>query len=389
MKFISAAITVIILCASYSNHTPAIVQNKDVPLSMQPILLRNFDSTLVLEKLSETSANISLADLNGDGFVDVVLAKGRHWPLFNKILLNNHKGEFPVSTNLGVNPDKTYSTILADLDKDGDMDIVVSNDNPDEKQIYLNNGKGIFQFSQNWGNPKWNTRNATVADLNNDGMPDIIAANRNEPSYYCLNDGTGKFSTTSCQSISSESATTIIPGDFNKDGSIDLAIPHRDGGKNNIFFNDGKANFTQQKQFGPPINNARTGEAGDINKDGWIDLVVGDEKQGTFVYLNDTKGGFRPPFALGDKRISSAIMLGDLNNDGLLDIVVGYNQSKTTAFFNGGNGTSFTDVSMGDGKGVVYGMALGDINKDRFLDIGVACSDASNVIYINQPIIRK
>lgn len=389
MKFISAAIPVIILCTSYSIHQPALVQNKYVPIGKQPILLRKFDSTLVLEKLSETSANISLADLNGDGFVDIVLAKGRHWPLFNKILLNNRKGEFPVSTNLGANPDKTYSTILADLDKDGDMDIVVSNDNPDEKQIYLNNGKGIFQFSQNWGNPKWNTRNATVADLNNDGMPDIIAANRNEPSYFCLNDGTGKFSANSCQSISSESATTIIPCDFNKDGYIDLAIPHRDGGKNNIFFNDGKANFTQQKQFGPPINNARTGAAGDINKDGWMDLVVGDEKQGTFIYLNDTKGGFLPPFALGDKRISSAIMLGDLNNDGLLDIVVGYNQSKTTAFFNGGNGTSFTEVSMGDGKGVVYGMALGDINKDGFLDIGVACSDASNVIYINQPVARK
>jgi hypothetical protein len=389
MKILYVAIPIFIVCASYSIHKPAVVKNKYATIGRHPLSLRNFDSVLVLEKLSETSANISLADLNGDGFVDVVLAKGRHWPLFNKILLNNHKGNFPVSINLGVSPDKTYSTILADLDKDGDMDIVVSNDNPDEKQIYFNNGKGVFQLSQNWGNPKWNTRNATVADLNNDGMPDIIAANRNEPSYFCLNDGTGKFSTTSCQSISSESATTIIPGDFNKDGSIDLAIPHRDGGKNYIFFNDGKANFTQQKQFGPPINNARTGAAGDINKDGWIDLVVGDEKQGTFVYLNDTKGGFRPPFALGDKRISSAIMLGDLNNDGLLDIVVGYNQSKTTAFFNGGNGTSFTDVSMGDGKGVVYGMALGDINKDGFLDIGVACSDASNVIYINQPIIRK
>lgn len=389
MKVISIAIPAITLLTSFSISESSLNRYKHFTASVQPVVLRNFDSTLVLEKLSETSANISLADLNADGYVDIVLAKGRHWPLFNKVLLNNQKGEFPVSTNLGANPDKTYSTILADLDKDGDIDIVVSNDNPDEKQIYLNNGKGIFHLSQNWGNPKWNTRNATVADLNNDGMPDIIAANRNEPSYFCLNDGKGNFSANSCQSISSESATTIIPGDFNKDGYIDLAIPHRDGGKNYIFYNDGKANFTHQKQFGPPINNARTGAAGDINKDGWVDLVVGDEKQGTFIYLNDTKGGWLPPFALGDKRISSAIIVGDLNKDGFIDIVVGYNQSKTTAFFNVGDGTSFTEISMGDGKGVVYGMALGDINKDGFLDIGVACSDANNVIYINQPVVRK
>ena len=138
MKVISIAIPVITLLTSFSISESSLNRYKHFTASVQPVVLSNFDSTLVLEKLSETSANISLADLNGDGFVDIVLAKGRHWPLFNKILLNNQKGEFPVSTNLGANPDKTYSTILADLDKDGDMDIVVSNDNPDEKQIYLN-----------------------------------------------------------------------------------------------------------------------------------------------------------------------------------------------------------------------------------------------------------
>ena len=365
---------------SQTNRQPAI----NTANNYGQLLLRRFDSVIVLEKKSETSANISFADLDGDKDLDIVLAKGRHWPLFNKILLNNGKSEFPDAVDLGTKPDKTYSTVLADLDKDGDMDIVVSNDNPDDKLVYFNNGKGIFSLSQTWGDPKWNTRNASVADLNNDGKPDIIAANRQGTSYYCLNDGYGKFPVQDYRVIAAESATTVIPADFNKDGYIDLAIPHRDGGQSLIFYNDGKANFTKTKPFGPAINNARTGAAADLNNDGFIDLVVGDEQSGTFIYINDKNGGLNDPISFGEKLVPYSIVIGDLNNDKKPDIVVGYVDSKTTAFFNDGNGVKFTAIKFGDGKGSVYGMALGDINNDGFLDIGVACTDARNVLYISQ-----
>ena len=358
-------------------HTNFPTNNKD------QTELRRFDSVIVLENKSETSANISFADLNSDGNLDIVLAKGRHWPLFNKILLNNGKAEFPMATDLGTKPDNTYSTVLSDLDIDGDMDIVVSNDK-DDKLVYFNNGKAVFSISQTWGDPTWNTRYASVADLNNDGKPDIIAANRKGVSYYCLNDGSGKFSATEYHVIPCESATTIIPADFNNDGFIDLAVPHRDGGQSLIFYNDGKANFSRTKSFGPAINNARTGAAADLNNDGFIDLVVGDEKSGTYIYLNDKKGGMNDPIPFGERSVPYAIVIGDLNNDRKPDIAVGYVATRSTAFFNAGDGLNFTEVKFGDGKGNVYGMALGDINKDGFLDIGVACTDASNVLYISQ-----
>ncbi len=346
--------------------------------------LRRFDSVIVLDNKAETSANASFADLDNDGDLDIVLAKGRHWPLFNKILFNNGKGEFSYVIDLGTKPDRTYSTVLADLDKDGDFDIVVSNDKPDEKIIYMNNGKGSFSQSQTWGDPKWNTRNAAVADLNNDGKPDIIAANRQGPSYYCINDGFGKFPAQETRVISSESATTIVPADFNNDGFVDLAVPHRDGGQSLIFYNDGKANFTNTKPFGPAKNNARTAAAADLNNDGFIDLVVGDEQNGTFIYVNDKKGGLSAPISFGEKLVPYSIVIGDLNNDKKPDIVVGYVESKTTAFFNVGSELKFADVKIGDGKGSVYGMALGDFNKDGFLDIAVARSEATNVLYISQ-----
>lgn len=46
------------------------------------------------ETVSETSANASIGDLNGDGYLDVVLAKGRHWPVPSRILFGDGKGNF-------------------------------------------------------------------------------------------------------------------------------------------------------------------------------------------------------------------------------------------------------------------------------------------------------
>jgi hypothetical protein len=117
-------------------------------------VLRSFDRVLLLEQKAETSVGVSVGDVNGDGLPDIVLGKGRHWPLFNRVLLNDGHGGFTAS-NLGTAPDRTYSAALADVDGDGHLDIVVSNDAPDRKLVYLNDGKGHFTEFGKFGDPKW------------------------------------------------------------------------------------------------------------------------------------------------------------------------------------------------------------------------------------------
>src|SRR5690242_5556392 len=116
MRSLLALVAAVFLLLSGKSQTPASAGQ-----------IRSFDRVVLLEEESVTSAGVNVGDLNGDGLIDIVLGKGRHWPLFNRILINNGKGGF-IASNLGGAPDRTYSAALADLDRDGDLDIVVSND---------------------------------------------------------------------------------------------------------------------------------------------------------------------------------------------------------------------------------------------------------------------
>src|ERR671913_1176726 len=106
----------------------ALVAVAALSIGAQPPSLPRFDRVLLLETTSETSANVHIGDLNGDGHLDVVLAKGRHWGLVDRVLLGDGGGRFPSAYDLGPAADRTYSGNLVDLDGDGDLDVVISND---------------------------------------------------------------------------------------------------------------------------------------------------------------------------------------------------------------------------------------------------------------------
>jgi hypothetical protein len=345
--------------------------------------LPHFTTTIQLDTTSDPSANVSMGDLDGDGDLDIVIAKGRHDPYVDKVLLNDGKGHF-VTSDLGPTADRTYTAALADLDGDGDLDIVVSNDSPDKKLLYFNDGKARFTIAGTWGDPQWSTRNAAIADVNGDGRPDVIAANRPGPSYVCLNDGRGQLKSP-CIPIPADSATTIVPADFDKDGDVDLAVPSRDGGQSHVYMNDGKAGFARTIAFGPSSSTARVGAAADFDGNGTIDLAVGDEAAASLtVYMNDGKGQLTPGFRIADKqRTPYAMTAEDLNGDRHPDIVLGYTEGPHSIFFNDGSGKRFVEVKFGDKVGAAYGFAVGDINGDGKPDIALARSGAPNVLYLN------
>jgi hypothetical protein len=251
--------------------------------------MRSFEG-VPLETASETTANASLGDLNGDGHLDIVLAKGRHWPLADVVLFGDGKGHFTPGPPLPNAPDRSYSAPLADLNGDGSLDIVLSNDAPDPKVILLNDGKGRFKLGGTFGDPKWPTRNVALADLNGDRSPDIAVANRPGPSYVCFNDGKAHFQ---CKTLGPESSATILAGDMDGDGAQDLIVACRDECQSVVYFNDGKGGFPRKQAFGPDHSSTRAMAVADFDGDGRLDIAAFHEKLGLFVYFNLGKGKVR------------------------------------------------------------------------------------------------
>ena len=126
------------------------------------------NNRLIFGTSEEKTASISLGDIDNDGDLDIVSANGRHWPQQNQVYFNNGFGIFTVSTPLDQIKETSYATELADLDNDGDLDIVVGNDMA-PNAIYLTDGKGNFQRNGNFGNNYAPTRNLTLNDIDKDG----------------------------------------------------------------------------------------------------------------------------------------------------------------------------------------------------------------------------
>lgn len=358
--------------------------------------LVNFDRVIDLEETATTSANASIGDLDGDGNLDIVLVKGRHWPVIDRLLFGDGKGHFERAVNLGVAADRSYTGALADVDRDDDLDIIISNDKPDQNRVYLNDGRGRFAVSSSFGQSHWATRNISLADINKDDLPDVVVANRASngvsPNYICLNLGGGRFQT-DCEAFSEESATTITPSDMNGDGLVDLVVPHRDGGQSRVYLRQPGAEIRfEARPFGPPDAAIRAAQVADFNRDGAMDIVAihtgrEDTRRGGAIYFGRGGGEFSDGFVIGDtSRRPYALSTADLNLDGAMDIIVGHVEAPTSVFLNQRNGEQFHALDIGDDAGAAYGFAIADLDGDGQPDIVVARSGARNQLFFGAQV---
>jgi hypothetical protein len=260
------------------------------------------------ERLPEMSEGNGLAvgDVNGDGLPDIVVgnsaeerpgkprASGQ-----NFLWLNDPKqpGTFidATATHLPAYEDDTQDIALADVDGDGDLDMVVANESPPNRRL-LNDGKGHFREASKSLQllTPMDTREVHMFDANGDGRPDILFLNltsnnkrwdKDPQARLLINKGHGRFRDETKFRLPDNrfSSWGGIVMDFNHDGHPDLIVGAIDvpGFKPlqlRAYANDGKGRFSDVTATVIPVATvARSWSmaTGDVNGDGVEDLFVG------------------------------------------------------------------------------------------------------------------
>jgi hypothetical protein len=165
----------------------------DFATSGNLLALGNGDGTfqapaaIVANPPSSGFSGIAVGDINNDGWPDLVLTNNGIPGYDVFVLLNNHEGGFTqVPTNFGAT---TFQPILADLNRDGNLDLVVG------AEAYVGNGAGGFTHTATLPPPAGSFLSLTcVADVNGDGIPDVMVLGFNTLEIY-LGNGDATYAT--------------------------------------------------------------------------------------------------------------------------------------------------------------------------------------------------
>lgn len=187
----------------------------------QNVQFQNYDGFLSIGTQSNRTASTTLVDIDKDGDLDALIANGRHWAEQNYLFYNDGNGFFKTAQPIGTFLDGSYSMGNADFNKDGFMDISVVNDETKNK-IYWGSEKNNFESESTFGNPSAPSRNLAVEDIDQDGDSDLIISNRKAVNEICLNDGNSNF--TQVLNFGNKSDQTIQTKviDINNDGFFGL-----------------------------------------------------------------------------------------------------------------------------------------------------------------------
>ena len=345
--------------------------------------------------VANASFAIATGDFDGDGKLDMVSANDNAGTV--SILHNNGDGSFTV-TGTPAAGTNVWSVTVGDFNGDGYPDIAVVNQIPDfgdnppsTVSILLNDGHGNFALSSTVTVGADGDAIA-VGDFNGDGHPDLAVGGINPDSsagavYILLNNGSGGFAMHGWGNTPFDIADSIAVGDFNGDGTLDVAEVGQGDGVT-LLFNDGAGNLSTGDTFTTGVS-PRAVVAGDFNGDGKMDLatanvaVIGPASTAS-ILLGDGKGGFTPAVDVPIGVEGRAITAGDFNGDGYPDLAVAnLGNSTASILLNNGHGV-FSLSSTLAAAGSPEGIAAGDFDGDGRLDVAVQTYSGTIVVLTGQ-----
>lgn len=349
----------------------------------QDVLLINESvsiDSLITDDIYPSPTNMEIADLDGDGFEDLVisLVTGRL-----NIKWGSGDGSFEEESDIEING-TPLKTLIYDFDKDGMLDILYSVDSDsrtDDHGILLVKGKGgrMFEEPRLWrksgdvlemyvvdsnldgedeiffytytGNFRsdaevaWsdkdftnvfsrerftipdaeNIENLAFADFNGDGYPDIATSNRFSDNVSILiNDQSGSFSASNIDYVDNESPVHVEATDFNDDGIMDLMVAYRRvwDGFVDVYRGIGDGAFSRVQTIDvSEVGSLDHMDLIDIDNDGDDDIILGSLSYLYGKVIENRNGNFQPLDIHVQSVGRGARAYGDINGDGTKDII--------------------------------------------------------------------
>jgi hypothetical protein len=321
-----------------------------------------------LPQLTYNATKAAWGDLNGDHTRDVLISGFGNFPAL--LLLNDGQGPFRnASDQLPTMPPPVdgpaavvgANVTLVDVDRNGTLDAVVSNENPfisrpdlgAQNWLWINDGHGYFRDETATRLPSYRdqTSGIVAADLTRDHYPDLIVINRGQK-HILINDGYGNFrdETGSRFPVGTEASREGALATFQRGGERDLLVANSRHQPLTYYHNDGTGHFTQVplgiaqnddevdsavkafELWGKPVffvaNAGSITTFGHDSPGGYSRFFVGDG-HGTFT---DETASYFPDLA---KDPSFSLAVGDITGRGLPAVVLG-NGSDQQPLPNGG-----------------------------------------------------
>jgi len=182
---------------------------------------------------------------------------------------------------------------------------------------------------------------------------------------------------------------SIAIGDFNGDGHPDLAVVNSAAGANNglsILLGNGDGTFKAHVDYAAGLY-AHSVIVGDFNRDGKLDLAIVNTTQNTLnILLGNGDGTFRAPVSYPTGTTSEWLVAADFNGDGKLDVATtnygaDYSGGGVSVFLGNGDGTFQGQVEYSAGVNP-FGVVAGDFNHDNKIDLAVVCNNGYYGVWV-------
>ncbi len=295
--------------------------------------LGDFGSQQIITESLHAAVDVYTADLDGDGDKDVLVAAKGYNQNDSKIVWYENidgLGNFGSQQNISLLANGAISVYAIDLDGDGDMDVLSASFSDNKIAWYENtDGLGNFGSQQIISNIALSARDVYAADLDGDGDMDVIAAapGTAEVIWFENTDGLGNFGAEQVITNNALGVLSVYAIDIDGDDDMDVLAASTSGNKVAWYENlDGLGNFGTEQIITTGLERERVVYAADLDNDGDIDVLSAyqEDLSGEIVWYEnlDGQGTFGSHQVITTEAAAPRdVYVTDIDNDGDLDVL--------------------------------------------------------------------